>query len=269
MMMGAPEDDARTVNSETGDETESELCPSSPEAMLREAANDATAGIDYVHQFPRAFGQPHVEAAFQAQYTETRLSYVACVFGGNFFFFFCGFMYDLLDAMFQLGPQPPTKLPLSLWLGVCVIFLLLSLGLLCKRKKLRHHHYAVQALSDITFVVLFIASTGVTLAAVLNGGYPSTFSAGYISGLVLAGGASVMAHTEASLWTFLFNVVFAVSLCYALATMSSDAIHVSSNASTIASVVILGSVLWQIKLKHRHEFAAQVRHQLHDTFCSF
>ena len=282
-MMGPPDDHARTaVNSdidqtcvievpddtETVDETESELSPSSPEAMLREVANDATAIIEYVHRFPRAFCQPHVEAAFQAQYTETRLTYVACVSVGMFFFYFVVCTVDLLRTIFDLGSQPPLVLPLRLRLGLCTIFLVACLGLLCNQTKLRHHHNVMRALSNITFVVLLLLGTGFSLGVVLRGEWLHEFAAGYLSGLVVGCGTFVLAHTGASLWTFIFNAVFAASVCCAVATMASDSIYLVI-ATTVASAIIMGSISQQILLQHRHSFAAKVRHQLRYTFHAF
>ena len=272
MMMGANDDDARTVNldidqtrvtevsdaTENVNETESELSPSSPEAMMREVANDATASIEYFHQLPRAFGQPHVEAAFQAQHTETRLTYVACLYAGVGFFFFCGLLSDIVTGAFELGPQHPRSTPLSLRIGLCAIFLLASLGLLCNRTKLREHHRAVQAISNFSFILFFTISTGLTLLMyVHNGGFVISSNAAYTSGvaytsgLILAGGTFVMAHNDASLWTFLPNVVFAVAFCMTNADSSPI-------AATIASFFILGSISQQIMLQHRHAFVAQV-----------
>ena len=277
-MMGTPDDDARTVNSdvdqtyvieapddmETVDETESELSPSSPEAMLREVANDATASIEYVHQFPRAFSQSHVEAAFQAQHTETRLMYVAVLYVGGFFFFFSGFMLDLLQAIFELGPKQ-THLELSIVIGLSAsaIFLLASLGLLCNQTKLHDHHHAVAALLNFTFVSVSVTASSVTLFAAGNGGFAIPISAAYVSGLMLAGGTFVMAHTEASLWAFLSSAAFGVAVC-----MTPGA-GLSPIVGTISTAVVLGSISRQIMFQHRHSFAAQVRHQLCDVFHSF
>ena len=274
MMMGANDDDALTVNldmdqtgvieapddTEAVGETGSDLSPSSPEAMMREVANDATASIEYVHQFPRAFGQLHVEAAFQAQYTETRLTYVAYTFVGCFVFFFGGALFDLINSVCELGSQPTGTLPLSLRLGLCAMFLLASLGLLCNQTKLRHHHDAVQALSNFAMGLFFVACTGLTLRS-LKAEHPYEFGTGYISGLVLAGGTFVVAHTEASLRIFLLNAIFGVSVWCASAARGNDSALIVIIVS-IAGAVILGSISRQIMLQHRHSFAAQVRHRV-------
>ena len=266
--MAAPDhdDDARALNSALNetcvmevsvetvsvDDTDSNL---SREAMLREVANDATANTDYVHQVPRAFGQPHVETAFQAQYTETRVTYVICIFVGLLCFFLGGFIVDLLGAITQLPSLRRTwNMPLSIRIALCAMFLLASLGFFCNRAKLRDHHHAMQALMNFAFVVLFVTSSGVMLLGVISGEYPSPVGAAYIGGLLLAGGTFVMTHVEASLWTFLFTAVFAVTVCI---IPGSDIVSI---VGTITSAVVLGSISRQIMLQHRHSFAAQVRH---------
>ena len=271
--MGGNEDDARTVNldvdqacaieipdnTETVDETESELSPWSPEAMMREVTNDPTASIEYVHQFPRGFGQLNVEAAFQAQYTETRLTYVTCIFVGCFVYFFVGALFEFGYSMFELGSQPTWTWPLSLRLGVCAIDGFVCLGLLCNQTKLRHHHHAVQALSNFAIGSVIVLRTGYTLARMLNGEHTHEFGTGYISGLVLAGGTFVLAHTEASLWTFLLNAIFGVSVVCSSAARDNDSTYMVIIAS-IGGAGILGSISRQIMLQHRHSFAVQVRH---------
>ena len=236
------------------DGAETELSPSSPEAMMRDVANDPTANIEYGHQVPWAFSQPHVEAAFQAQYTEIRLMFAACVVLGSFVSMFGRLMFGLLPAIF---PDETWSFPVGIPIGACVMFLLVFLGLLCNRAKLREYHHVVQALSNLSFFLLFATSSSLTLTAnVYNGGFENPFAAAYASGLILAGGTCAMAHTEASLCTFLFNAVNAVAVC-----MTPGA-GMSPVVATVASAFVLGSISQQIMLQHRHSFTAQVRQQL-------
>ena len=264
-MMGPAGDDARTVNlnmdqncvielpDDTVDETESELSPSSPEAMMREVANDATASIEYVRQVPQPFTQLRVEAAFQAQYTETRLTYVTCMFVCITFLSCARLVHN------SLSPEHGFNVHLSIPIGLCVVSLFASLGLLCSHTKLRGCHHAVQAVSNFSFVAVFGIGSVLTVFLSLNGGPVNPFGLAYNSGLILASASFVMAHTEVSLWTFLFNAVFAVAVC-----MTPGA-GISSITGSIGSAFFVSSISRQIMLQHRHSFAAQVRQWLRVT----
>ena len=218
--MGAPDAYARVANStvvqacpsqvsdeEDVDDAESDLSISSPETMMQDLANAKTASIKCDHHIPQAFGHPHVEAAFQAQYTETRLKYITCAYVAAFFYFF-GRLVEGLHAT-----QQAWNVPVSIPLGLCLIFLLASLGLLCSRTKLHECHHLVQTFSNVTTVLLLTTGSGLTLLCNLNGGPVNPFGTAYISGLSLGCGTLAMVHAEAALWTFLFNAVFAVAVC--------------------------------------------------------
>ena len=258
--MGTPDNDAQAVSStvdqvcvvEMYDENETaegkcDLPPSCPEAMLRDVAKDAAASIEHDKRVPRPFSQLGVEAAFQAQYTDTRLTIVTSVSVGSFFFLVARLVHGLLS------PGPSWNIPLSIPVGLCIIFFLTSLGLLCAHTKLREYHHAVQVFSSVSYVLMAVVGSGMTLTSNSNGGPPDPFGTAYVSGIVVAGGTFCMAHNEAPLWTFLFNVLFTVTVSITPGAGMMPAI------ASIASAIILGSVSRQIMMQHRHSFVAKVR----------
>ena len=259
-MMGAPDDGARAVSS-TGDqvcvvdmyddnetdEAENELSPSCPEAMLRDVAKDAAASIEYDQRVPRAFSQLGVEAAFQARYTDTRLTVVTSISVGSFFFLAARIVEGLLS------PGPSWNVPLSIPVGMCIMLFLTSLGLLCTRTKLRESHHAMHVFSSVSYVAAGVAFSGMTLISNSNGGPANPFGTAYTSGVAVAGATLCMAHNEAPLWTFLFNLLFAVTVSITPGAGMMPAI------ATIASALILGSVSRQIMMQHRHLFVSEVR----------
>ena len=225
-----------------------------PDSMIREVAEDATASIEYDENIPRAFGQPHVEAAFQAQLTETRLAYVTYICGGAAIFF----LAQSIQRVFGLAPGKKFDMPVSFSVGAFLLFSSLSVAMVCSGSKLRERHHLTRRFSNAVCFLFTAIVTVVSMASVLNGVADCTrypYNTGYSSGIVLASSVFCLAIMEASFWTFLATAAYAIVTC-----SSPDADWMAA-VLTVPVGLVLASVARQILLQHRASFVAEVMTQ--------
>ena len=243
-----------------GSETEMDngVPPWSPEAMIREVANDPTASIEYDRRIPQAFSQP-VEAALQAHHTETRLMCALCTCVGWFVLLFG----QSCRRIFVSEPQVKWSFPVGYHIGMSLLALVLICAILSNRAKLQkaHHVTHVLAATVVVLTTIGVAVTTLAYAVTEQSGAISTFATGCLSGITLATGCFVLAHMHMSLWTFLSSATFAVVSC-----MAADS-DIMSIVLTVPAVLVLAGMSLQILLQHRSDFAAQV--MISEAVCSY
>ena len=231
-----------TVEMPTNDADQDEgLRPASSQAMLENVANDPSATFEQSAHIPWGFS-PRVEAAFQAQHTNSRVFFgiALCIAVG---------IPCLGNGIFS----SPSNLPRSAWLVMAGTFLLTAFAMACNRHTLQEYHNGARAVAFAIFVLFYGALGYVLVIGVNEGSFADCFTGALTTGMAIAGGILLFAHLSAPLWTFSVNA-FLFVLLFLLSPESFQFWW----STVFVGPMILFCAAWQILLQQRHSFTAQV-----------
>ena len=204
------------------DRPESTFAMSSPESLLvAEIANDPEASVQYDQNMPHPYVQPHVEAAFQAQFTNKR---VTVLFGAGVLKSFGALMYGLV-GLSDTSKSDDWGVPPLGWLVVGLLWSVYFAVLICGRNSMRTSHSFTQTMTNI---VLFLVTIQAVVTNVMYCMYPRPDRDPqhpyhmdyemhlavyyYIAGMYFSGLIFVQAHVAAPLWMFSLNLMYAASV---------------------------------------------------------
>ena len=224
--------------------------PTHPESMTKAIANDSGASVDYNHYLPKGFQQPHVQAAFQAQYTEMRLHFLMTTLSLlGVVTLITGAQRAIWQGETDIIPDRPMW-----WLGTGVVLIALFIPTFLYRQRLLEAHFEVRVAVILASLLLgFLGISGNVMDISHDKWHPElVFAAAYGSGLYEAISLFVFAHLGLPLWLYVVPVAHGVTI-----NMSIQA-SAPSCCFGILCCVLECMLIRHILLQHSCVFTAKV-----------